>query len=95
MTVDLLVYYDSNQNLNPELEEGVRDIAVAVYDGVSNELLAFGYTNEGGGLHIGPLTVMGAARVEIPFLGYSRRVTGTTEQIEIRVAPRPLPATVP
>jgi hypothetical protein len=95
MTIDVLVYYDGNQNLNPELDEGVRDVAVAVYDTVSNELLAFGYTNESGGLHFGPLNVMGAARVEIPFLGYSRRITGTSEQIEIRIAPRPLPLVVP
>ena len=95
MTIDILVYYDENQNLNPELDEGIRDVAVAVYDTVSNELLAFGYTNESGGLHFGPLTVMGAARVEIPFLDYSRRVTDASEQIEIRIAPRPLPLTVP
>ena len=95
MTIDILIYYDDNQNLNPELEEGIRDIAVAVYDTANDELTAFGYTSESGGLHFGPLSVMGAARVEIPFLGYSRRITNAVEQIDIRIAPRPLPVTIP
>ena len=95
MTIDILIYYDANQNANPELEEGIRDVAVAVYDAVSNELAAFGYTNESGGLHFGPLSVTSAARVEIPFLGYSRRLTDAIEQIEIRIVPQPLPVTIP
>ncbi len=95
ITIDILIYYDANENLNPELEEGIRDLAVAVYDTVGSELVAFGYTSESGGLHFGPLSVTGVVRVEVPFLGYSRRVSGTMEQIEVRIAPQPLPEDIP
>ena len=95
ITIDILIYYDANENLNPELEEGIRDLAVAVYDTVGSELVAFGYTSESGGLHFGPLSVTGVVRVEVPFLGYSRRVSGTAEQIEVRIAPQPLPEDIP
>ena len=95
MTVDVLVYYDANENMNPELDEGIQDIAVAVYRAITNELVAFGYTSETGGLHFGPLNVTGSVRVDIPFLGYSRRVANPMEQIEIRVAARPLPVAIP
>ena len=95
ITIDVLVYYDANQNMNPELEEGIQDLAVAVYDTVNNELAAFGYTGDSGGLHIGPLSVTGAVRVEVPLLGFSQRVVGPMEQIEIRIAPQPLPSAIP
>ncbi len=95
ITVDFLIYYDANENLNPELEEGIRDLAVAVYDTVGGEMVAFGYTGENGGLHFGPLSVTGVVRVEIAFLGYSRRLSGTMEQIEVRIAPQPLPEDIP
>ncbi len=93
--IDLLVYYDANRNLNPEMEEGVRDLAVAVYEATSDELVAFGYTSVSGGLHFGPLSVVGDVRVEVPLLAYSRTIAGVREQLEIRIVPRPLPAAVP
>ncbi|MGD8584017.1 MAG: Calx-beta domain-containing protein, partial [Chloroflexota bacterium] len=56
---DLTVYYDANRNFTPELTEGVEDVAVAVYDNTTNELLAFGYTNEAGVIRFSSLVASG------------------------------------
>ncbi len=83
---ELTVYYDSNLNFTPELTEGVEDVGVAIYDNMTNELLAFGYTNETGTIRFSSLTVSGMIRVSIPFLQFSQIVTGDSN-IFIRVAP--------
>jgi hypothetical protein len=44
---------------------------------------------------MGPLNVSGVARVEVPFLGYIRRISEPLAQLEIRIAPRPLPERFP
>lgn len=87
---DLTVYYDANQNFTAELTEGVEDVAVAVYDNATNELLAFGYTNEAGVIRFSSLVVTGAVRVSIPYLQFNQVGTGTSN-VFIRVAPFLLP----
>lgn len=87
---DLTVYYDANQNFTPELTEGVEDVAVAVYDNTTNELLAFGYTNEAGVIRFNSLTASGAIRVSIPYLQFNQVGTGNSN-VFIRVAPFLLP----
>ena len=83
---DLTVYFDANQNFTPELTEGVENVAVAVYDNTTNELLAFGYTNEAGVIRFSSLVVSGAVRVSIPYLQFNQVGTGTSN-VFIRVAP--------
>jgi hypothetical protein len=80
------VYFDANQNFTPELTEGVENVAVAVYDNTTNELLAFGYTNESGVIRFSSLVVSGAVRVSIPYLQFNQVGTGTSN-VFIRVAP--------
>jgi hypothetical protein len=75
-------------NFIPELTEGVEDVAVAIYDNNSNELLAFGYTNEAGAIHFGPLLVTGPVRISIPYLQFNQITTGDSN-IFIRIAPWP------
>ncbi len=95
-TVSLTAYYDSNYNYTPELTEGIMDVEVALYDGVSDALLAFGYTNEAGMvLFESVVSTSGSVRVVVPFLNYSQVVTGASANILLRVDPRPLPAGVP
>ena len=62
ISFELTVYYDSNLNFTPELTEGVEDVGVAIYDNMTNELLAFGYTNEAGTIRFSSLTVTGMIR---------------------------------
>jgi hypothetical protein len=88
---DLTVYFDANQNFTPELTEGVEDVAVAVYDNTTSELLAFGYTNEAGVIRFSSLVVSGAVRVSIPYLQFNQVGTGTSN-VFIRVAPFLRPA---
>jgi hypothetical protein len=87
---DLTVYYDANRNFTPELTEGVEDVAVAVYDNTTNELLAFGYTNEAGVIRFSSLVASGAIRISIPYLQYNQVGTGNSN-VFIRVAPFLLP----
>jgi hypothetical protein len=92
ITLDLTVYFDANMNFTPELIEGVEDVAVAIYDNVTGELLAFGYTNEAGMIRFSSLVVSGAVRISIPFFQFNQVVVGDAT-IAIRIAPmQPPPA---
>ena len=63
ISFELTVYYDLNLNFTPELTEGVEDVGVAIYDNMTNELLAFGYTNEAGTIRFSSLIVSGMIRI--------------------------------
>ena len=79
-------------NFTPELIEGVEDVAVAIYDNITGELLAFGYTNEAGMIRFSSLLVSGAVRISIPFFQFNQVVVGDAT-IAIRIAPmQPPPA---
>jgi hypothetical protein len=90
INLDLTVYYDSNLNFTPEITEGVEDVSVAIYDNGTNELLAFGYTNEAGSIRFGSLVVSGEVRISIPFLQFNQVVTSDST-VFIRIAPFLLP----
>lgn len=91
INLNLTVYFDRNLNFTPELTEGVEDVAIAIYDNATAELLAFGYTNETGAIRFGALAVSGPVRISIPFLQFNQVVTGDAS-IFIRIAPmQPLP----
>ena len=47
-TVNVTVFYDSNFNFTPEINEGIENVPVALYDNTNGRLLAFGYTNQAG-----------------------------------------------
>ncbi len=91
INLNLTVYFDRNLNFTPEIIEGVEDVAVAIYDNSTGELLAFGYTNETGAIRFGALAVSGPVRISIPFLQFNQVATGDAT-IFIRIAPmQPLP----
>jgi hypothetical protein len=94
-SVSLTLYYDANDNFEAELTEGIADVAVALYDNATGQLIQFGHTNEAGLLNFGSITASGAVRVEVPFLSYSQIVVGTSSNILLRIAPQPLPAGIP
>lgn len=95
VTVNVTLYYDTNNSFTPELTEGIVDTAVALYDNNTGQLLAFGYTNEAGMIRFDSIVASGALRVVVPFLNYNQVVTGDDANILIRVAPQPLPAGIP
>ena len=94
-TIDVTVYYDSNNNFLPELTEGIVNAAVALYDNGTGELILFGHTGETGVAHFASVNAVGAVRVVVPFLNYSQVVIGNSAEILIRVASQPLPIGIP
>jgi len=94
-TLDVTVYYDANLNFTPELTEGIMDVAVALYDSGTGQLLSLGFTNEAGNVRFGPLLTTGPVRMSVPFLNFSQLIDETSAAIQLRVDPRPLPGTIP
>ena len=95
VTINVTLYYDSNLNFMPELTEGIADVAIALYDNATGQLLAYGQTNEAGMIRFSSINTSGAVRVVVPFLGYSQTVPGGSTDILLRVAPQPLPIGIP
>ncbi len=95
ITINVTVYYDANNNFQPELTEGIVNAAVAVYDNGSGQLIAFGHTNEAGLVQFAGIKSTGAVRVEVPFLNHSQVVAAGNSDILVRVAPQPLPGGIP
>lgn len=86
--LSVILYYDLNGNFNPELDEGIMDMAVSVFDGVSGQLLSFGYTNEAGMLRFAIAAPSNILRVSVPFLGFSQTVVAGTPEVRLRVVPQ-------
>jgi hypothetical protein len=95
IAINVTVYYDTNFNFLPEMNEGIMDVAVALYDNASGSLIAFGSTNEAGSVSFTSLTAAGPVRVVVPFLNYNQVVVGGSSNILLRVAPQPLPIGIP
>jgi hypothetical protein len=84
--VDLLVYYDANDDRSPGAGEGVRGILIIAYDTATGEEIAQGFTDELGHLEF-TVAVQGLVRVSVPYLGISHVVGEETTTVTIRVAP--------
>lgn len=95
ISINITLYYDLNNNYLPELNEGVMDVAVALYDNTTGSLIAFGSTNEAGSVGFTSISAAGAVRVVVPFLNYSQVVIGGSSNILVRIAPQPLPIGIP
>lgn len=94
-TVNVTVYYDSNFNFTPEVNEGIIDVAVALFDNANGRLIAFGYTNQAGVVRFDAVPSSGSVRVEVPLLSFSQIVGPGESNIAVRVAPLPLPIGIP
>ncbi len=94
-TINVTLYYDSNNNFLPELTEGIVNAAVALYDNGTGQLISFGHTNETGVARFTAVNATGAIRVVVPFLNYSQVVLSDNAEILVRVAPQPLPIGIP
>lgn len=86
LSINLTVYFDANLNFTPELTEGIEDVAVAIFVNSTNEMIAFGYTNEAGAIRFGPLETPGTIRISVPYFNYTQVVSGDSN-IVIRIAP--------
>lgn len=93
--INLLVYYDSNDDHQPGAGEGIAGISAQAYEAATNQLLAQGFTDEQGNLEF-TVSAQGPARVSIPFFGFSQLVAGEEgASIYLRIPPQMLPEETP
>ena len=93
--LQVVLFYDRNQNNLPEIDEGIIDMAVLAQDGGTGELLALGYTNEAGLLRFQVSPSSESLIISIPYFGINQTVSVSATELLIRVAPSALPATLP
>ncbi len=99
-TFRVLIYYDENEDNQLGAGEGIPGFFVRVLDpgtstsaGTDDEL-AHGYTDEQGQLSLTVPTVK-TVRILVPLLGFDRLVEPSIPEVVIRIAPSPLPDTIP
>ncbi len=88
--IDLLVYYDANNDRSPGAGEGVAGLLVLAYDTGSGQQIAQGFTDELGHLQF-TAAAQGAVRLNIPYLGINQLVGSDGASIYIRLGPRGTP----
>jgi hypothetical protein len=86
--INVLIYFDENQNFLPDTGEGIRDVQVRVFDAVTGDLVAVDFTDETGQVRF-VVPGQGPLRVSIPFFGFDQIVTEPTTDIQIRIGPNP------
>lgn len=94
ISIDVTIFFDSNNNYLPEQPEGIFGLDVALFDNATSDLLSYGQTNEAGMIHF-EVQAAGTVRIVVPFLSYSQIITQSTDQVLIRVAPGTLPIGIP
>ncbi len=92
--INLQVYYDLNDNRDPDPGEGVVGISARVIDVTTGQELAHGFTDEFG---FASLTVnaSGVVRLVVPYLNYSVVIQPSGSSIALRIASHALPKSIP
>lgn len=83
--LDILIYYDANNDRSPGAGEGVAGLRILAYDTLTGEQVAEGVTDEVGRLRF-TAAVRGAVRIFVPYLGVGRVVEGEGASVYIRIA---------
>lgn len=99
MPIQVLVYYDGNDDGQAGAGEGIRGVSVQAYEASTNELLGQGFTDAEGRLSL-TVASRGPVRAAIPFLGFSRLLPTPQEgqeevSVMVRVPPHLLPVGSP
>ncbi len=84
--LDVLVYYDANNDRSPGAGEGVAGLRILAYDTLTGEQVAEGVTDDMGRLRF-TAAVRGAVRIVVPYLGIGRVIEGEGASVYIRIAP--------
>lgn len=84
--LDILVYYDANNDRSPGAGEGVAGLRILAYDTLTGERVAEGVTDDVGRLRF-TAAVRGAVRIVVPYLGIGRVIEGEGASVYIRIAP--------
>ena len=93
-TFQVRVYFDANQDEQLGAGEGIAGFFIRALAPEDNAELARGYTDEQGQVSFTVSTV-GTVRVLVPLLGFDRMIEADKPEIVIRIAPPPLPDTIP
>ncbi len=93
--LQVVLFYDRNQNNLPEIDEGIVDMAVLAKDSATGELLALGYTNEAGLLRFELQPSSQTINIMIPYLNIDQTVSVNSNELLIRVASSNLPNSLP
>jgi hypothetical protein len=93
-TFRVLVYYDDNDDGQFGAGEGVPGFFVRVLMPESREELARGYTDDQGQLSFTVPTV-NTVRVLVPLLGFDKLIEPSKPEVSVRIAPPPLPSSIP
>jgi hypothetical protein len=88
--VDLIVYYDANEDRSPGAGEGVAGVFVLAYDTATGEEIAQGFTDELGHLEF-TAAAEGIVRLSIPYLGVGHLVGEGSGTVYVRIAPGAVP----
>jgi hypothetical protein len=83
--LDILVYYDANNDRSPGAGEGVAGLRILAYDTLTGEQVNEGVTDDTGRLRF-TAAVRGAVRIVVPYLGIGRVVEGEGASVYIRIA---------
>ncbi len=94
VTVQLMVYYDENDNRAPDISEGVAGISVRILDSLTNRLLGQTFTDGQGHASLS-VSATGDVRLSVPYLGYTQPVKPPGKQFEIRLGALRLPSLIP
>jgi len=85
--INLLVYYDANNDGQPGAGEGIAGVSAEAYDTSTGQMLAQGFTGEQGNLTF-TVASAGPVRVSVPFFGFNQLVAGEGASVYLRIAPR-------
>lgn len=94
-TINLTVYYDMDESFTPDDSEGIQDVAVALFDSATGQLIQFGTTNNVGAIKFEAIATSAPVQIVVPYLNYSQVVVGGNTTTLLRVAPQPLPVAIP
>ncbi len=92
--IELRVFYDRNENNQPDASEGVIGLQVQVYDMTDGSQLAQSYTDDRG-LVTFSVSALGMVKVVVPYMNFHVIVPPNGGTLQVRVSPRQLPGEIP
>jgi hypothetical protein len=92
--ISLQVYYDANGNNKQDPGEGVSGVSARVFDLVTGNLLAQGFTDDTGRVTF-TVSAPGAVHLVVPYFNFSTIVLPSGGSAVIRISPRELPQSIP
>ncbi len=94
VTAELRVFYDRNENNQPDVGEGVIGLQAHAYDLTDGALLAQGFTDENGRVTFS-VPALGSVKIVVSYLNFEVIVPPNGGMMQVRISPRQLPNAIP